>query len=80
MFGLLRGVYVEALPRHFVKEELPRIRYANPKLDIEVNKLLKKKKDHWQPELTLELRTSRFPADTFVKFTTPFQATVPPRA
>lgn len=71
MFGSLHGMCVEIVPRHFVKEELPRIRYANPKLDIEVNKLLKTKDDHWKPELTLELRTSRSLADAVVKLTTP---------
>ena len=45
--------------RHFVKDELPRIRYANPRLDIQVNKLPKTRQDNWKPELTVELRASR---------------------
>ena len=44
--------------RHFVKDELPRIRYANPKMDIQVNKLPKTPQDNWKPELTVELRAS----------------------
>ncbi|KAF5382835.1 hypothetical protein D9757_007317 [Collybiopsis confluens] len=41
--------------RHFVKEELPRIRYANPDLQIQVDKVFKTKEEHWKPELELEL-------------------------
>jgi len=40
-------------PRHFIQESLPRIRYANPDLDIEVVKWRKEKNDHWRPELAL---------------------------
>ncbi|KAJ6544855.1 hypothetical protein DFH09DRAFT_990443 [Mycena vulgaris] len=39
--------------RHFLKEQLPRIRYANPDLDIEVRKIPKRPKDEWRPELKL---------------------------
>lgn len=39
--------------RHFIQESLPRIRYANPDLDIEVVKWRKEKNDHWRPELAL---------------------------
>ncbi|KDQ55009.1 hypothetical protein JAAARDRAFT_181844 [Jaapia argillacea MUCL 33604] len=42
--------------RHFMKEELPRIRYANPTLDIQVNKVSKTKADVWSPQMTLEFR------------------------
>ncbi|GJE99759.1 hypothetical protein PsYK624_160300 [Phanerochaete sordida] len=42
--------------RHFVKDELPRIRYANPRMDIQVNKLPKTPQDNFKPEVTLELR------------------------
>ncbi|KAI0271731.1 hypothetical protein BC834DRAFT_860996 [Gloeopeniophorella convolvens] len=45
--------------RHFLKEELPRIRYANPKLDIQVNKLPQVKEETWQPELMLEFTNGR---------------------
>ncbi|KAJ7494563.1 hypothetical protein B0H11DRAFT_2002383 [Mycena galericulata] len=41
------------LPPHFLKEQLPRIRYANPNLDIHVFKMTKKPKDEWRPELKL---------------------------
>ncbi|KIK66057.1 hypothetical protein GYMLUDRAFT_158496 [Collybiopsis luxurians FD-317 M1] len=41
--------------RHFVKEELPRIQYANPTLNIEVDKVSKTKEEHWRPEMELEL-------------------------
>jgi len=38
-----------------VKEELPRIQYANPALKIEVNKVVEPRED-WQPEIVLELQ------------------------
>ena len=53
------GHVLNICPRHFVKDELPRIQYANPKLDIVVNKLPKTKEDDWKPELLLQLRASR---------------------
>ncbi|ESK95561.1 hypothetical protein Moror_12635 [Moniliophthora roreri MCA 2997] len=40
--------------RHFVKEELPRIRYANPLLKIEVDKAPKLREEQWRPEMELE--------------------------
>lgn len=36
-----------------MKDHLPRIRYANPTLDIEVTKAPKTKDDAWRPELEL---------------------------
>ncbi|KAI0324454.1 hypothetical protein GY45DRAFT_1331544 [Cubamyces sp. BRFM 1775] len=42
--------------RHFVKEELPRIRYANPTIDIQVDKKLKTKEETWKPEMVVELK------------------------
>ncbi|KAF8266636.1 hypothetical protein EI94DRAFT_1802830 [Lactarius quietus] len=45
--------------RHFLKEEMPRIRYANPKIDIQVNKLPKTKEEAWKPELVLEFSDGR---------------------
>ncbi|KAJ7104310.1 hypothetical protein B0H15DRAFT_809427 [Mycena belliarum] len=39
--------------RHFLKEQLPRIRYANPDLEIHVRKLTKRVKEEWRPELQL---------------------------
>ena len=43
---------------HFVKEDLPRIRYANPAIDIQVTKLLKTKEESWKPEMEVELSAS----------------------
>ena len=40
--------------RHFVKEELPRIQYANPTLAIEVSKVLMSREDTWQSSLIME--------------------------
>ncbi|KAJ7475651.1 hypothetical protein FB451DRAFT_975268, partial [Mycena latifolia] len=45
--------------RHFLKEQLPRIRYANPDLDIHVRKLTKRPKDEWRPELQLSFYDGR---------------------
>ena len=42
--------------RHFVKEQLPSIRYANPHLDIEVTKIPKTAVDVWKPEMLLTFR------------------------
>ncbi|TFK47918.1 hypothetical protein OE88DRAFT_1685060 [Heliocybe sulcata] len=42
--------------RHFVKDDLPRIRYANPALDITVNKLPKLPGDDWEPKMELNMR------------------------
>lgn len=44
----------ECTHSHFLKEDLPRIRYANPKIDIRVNKLVKTKDETWHPELVLD--------------------------
>jgi len=56
----------EYIHSHFLKEDLPRIRYANPKLDIQVNKLVKSKDETWSPELVLEFGSSLFPTDSCV--------------
>lgn len=42
--------------RHFVKEDLPRIRYVNPTVDIQVNKIPKTPEEVWQPEMAIEFR------------------------
>ncbi|OJT12885.1 hypothetical protein TRAPUB_10582 [Trametes pubescens] len=42
--------------RHFVKEELPRIRYVNPAVDIQIDKRLKTKEEVWKPEMVIELK------------------------
>ncbi|THU88455.1 hypothetical protein K435DRAFT_617283, partial [Dendrothele bispora CBS 962.96] len=39
--------------RHFVKESLPKIRYNNPNLRIDVEKPFKSKDDKWRPEMEL---------------------------
>jgi small subunit ribosomal protein S25 len=46
-----------------LKEDLPRIRYANPKIDIHVNKLVKTKDETYHPELVLEFCQSPFTAN-----------------
>ena len=55
-------------PRHFIQESLPRIRYANPDLDIEVVKWRKEKNDHWRPELALTFGSFFFFSDYISKF------------
>ncbi|TFK28348.1 hypothetical protein FA15DRAFT_665310 [Coprinopsis marcescibilis] len=40
--------------RHFAKEQLPRIRWANPSLDIQVEKAKKLVTEEWSPELEIE--------------------------
>jgi small subunit ribosomal protein S25 len=40
-----------------VRESLPRIQYANPALEIEVNKPMKVKGDVWGPEMVLNFGT-----------------------
>ncbi|KAJ7903731.1 hypothetical protein B0H14DRAFT_2666141 [Mycena olivaceomarginata] len=42
--------------RHFLKEQLPRIRFANPDLDIQVRKMNKRPEDEWRPELQVSFR------------------------
>ena len=44
--------------RHFVKEELRRIRYANPQLNVAVNMPKKTIQDDWKPELVVEFGKS----------------------
>ena len=40
--------------RHFVREELPRIQYANPTMAIEVSRVPKLETDTWQSSLFME--------------------------
>ncbi|GJJ13848.1 hypothetical protein Clacol_008105 [Clathrus columnatus] len=42
--------------RHFVKEDLPRIAYSNPTLEIAVNKIPKKPEDVLVPEMEVVFR------------------------
>ncbi len=46
---------------HFARNDLPRIRYANPSIEIQVNKVPKSVGDTWRPEMQLEFRTSHHP-------------------
>jgi small subunit ribosomal protein S25 len=46
------------LGSHFVKEQLPRIRYANPTLDIQVEKVRKTAQEAWRPEIELHFSAS----------------------
>lgn len=46
--------------RHFVKEELPRIRWANPLLDIAVHRVPKTRQEKWAPHATVEFGESAF--------------------
>lgn len=41
-----------------MKEELGRIRYANPQLNVEVNKVPKSLQDNWTPEMVVEFGNS----------------------
>ncbi|KAF8885259.1 hypothetical protein CPB84DRAFT_1634434, partial [Gymnopilus junonius] len=41
--------------RHFVKEDLPRIRWANPTLDIEVRREIKTPQEQWKAQMEVEL-------------------------
>nr|GAT60893.1 predicted protein [Mycena chlorophos] len=42
--------------RHFLKEQLPRIRFANPDLAIQVRKFNKHRAHDWRPELQLSFK------------------------
>lgn len=55
-FDRMSGLQLEADvgDRHFVKEDLPRIRYANPNIDIEVKRVPKSLGDTWRPEIVIE--------------------------
>lgn len=44
--------------RHFVKEELPRIRWANPLVEIAVRRVPKTRDEQWAPQATVEFRGS----------------------
>ena len=46
--------------RRFVKEELPKIQYANPTLTIEVDKFPKAVADTWQSSLLMEFGEQLF--------------------
>lgn len=56
MLSNLPGFDHTQYSRHFLKEDMPRIRYANPNLNIEVSKLPRTVGDTWKPEMVLEFR------------------------
>ena len=46
---------LNSLPHsHFAKQNLPKIRFDNPSLIIEVERARKKEDEHWRPEMELE--------------------------
>ena len=47
-----------ATPRHFAKEELPRIAYNNPSIHIHVDRRLKKPEEAWEPIMSVGLSMS----------------------
>ena len=46
--------------RHFIKEDLPRIQYANPDLTISVDKLPRSAGDTWRAQMLLEFSACLF--------------------
>ncbi|KAJ7158945.1 hypothetical protein C8R46DRAFT_907265, partial [Mycena filopes] len=42
--------------RHFLKEQLPRIRFANPDMQIHVRRMTKRPYEEWRPELQISFR------------------------
>ncbi|KAH8111428.1 hypothetical protein DFH11DRAFT_1613050, partial [Phellopilus nigrolimitatus] len=57
--------------RHFIKEELPRIRYANPELNVKVNKVPRSVGDKWKAEMLLEFKNgSKKTVDVSEKWST----------
>ncbi|KAF4623313.1 hypothetical protein D9613_001524 [Agrocybe pediades] len=45
--------------QHFVEENLPQIRWANPNLDIVVRKEMKTPQEHWKPEMVIEFESGK---------------------
>ncbi|KAG8999871.1 hypothetical protein FRB94_005864 [Tulasnella sp. JGI-2019a] len=41
--------------RHFLKEDLPRIAYANPNLSVQITRKEHKREEPWAPEIMVEL-------------------------
>ncbi|KAL5534738.1 hypothetical protein ACEPAG_1202 [Sanghuangporus baumii] len=42
--------------RHFIKEDLPRIQYANPGMQIQIDKIPRSVGDTWRAEMLLEFK------------------------
>lgn len=51
--------------RHFVNEDLPRIRHANPDLSIQIHKIPRSQSDQWKSELLLEFSVFIVTVDLF---------------
>ncbi|KAF9042124.1 hypothetical protein BJ165DRAFT_1315982, partial [Panaeolus papilionaceus] len=45
--------------RHFVANDLPRIRYANPDLQVQVDRVRKTKEDNWAAAMELEFNDGK---------------------
>jgi len=45
--------------RHFVKEDLPRIQYANPGINVTVERLRKTKEESWPAEMVVQYQDGK---------------------
>lgn len=54
----LARISTPLLSRHFAKEDLPRIRWANPNIDIQVERIPKAADHEWRPELEIQFGAS----------------------
>jgi len=45
--------------RHFVRQNLPKIRFDNPNLEIEVERVKKTEQERWRPEMELEFENGK---------------------
>jgi small subunit ribosomal protein S25 len=45
--------------RHCVRQNLPKIRFDNPNLEIEVERVKKKEEERWRPEMELEFENGK---------------------
>ncbi|TEB18983.1 hypothetical protein FA13DRAFT_1698251 [Coprinellus micaceus] len=45
--------------RHFAKEDLPRLRWANPSIDIQVERIPKTVEQEWRPELAIQFENGK---------------------
>lgn len=52
----VHACFISMHHRHFVKEDLRRIRFVNPNMEIQVNKILKSPEETWSPEMQIEFR------------------------
>ncbi|OCB89219.1 hypothetical protein A7U60_g3585 [Sanghuangporus baumii] len=57
--------------RHFIKEDLPRIQYTNPGMQIQIDKIPRSVGDTWRAEMLLEFKNgSRTTMDVSDKWST----------